>query len=153
MHVCIYIYIINMHSTHTLCKQKLLFWMWLITINRLTALIRIRLKIMSPESFIHCKKSAENVVVTWLRGRHETCLCSVFLWSRDNTRLLHLTNVCRKQKCYEMHYILWEHLLESTPQIWNMDFIQQIWYRLLLSDFEQIVLLRDCGEIWPGHVH
>ncbi len=25
--------------THILCKQKLLFWMWLIAINRLTALL------------------------------------------------------------------------------------------------------------------
>ncbi len=37
--VCIYIYIINIHSTHTSCKQRLLLWMWLIAINRLTALI------------------------------------------------------------------------------------------------------------------
>ncbi len=40
--MCIYIHIINIHSTHThthiLCKQKLLFWMQLIAINRLTAL-------------------------------------------------------------------------------------------------------------------
>ncbi len=40
--MCIYIYIINIHSTHiytVLRKQKLLFWMRLIAINRLTALI------------------------------------------------------------------------------------------------------------------
>ncbi len=39
-----YIYIINIHSTHThvLYKQKLLFWMRYITINHLTALISIR---------------------------------------------------------------------------------------------------------------
>uniref|UniRef100_A0A9J7WYH6 Uncharacterized protein n=1 Tax=Cyprinus carpio carpio TaxID=630221 RepID=A0A9J7WYH6_CYPCA len=42
--VYIYIYIINIHSTHThthiyiLCKEKLLFWMRLITINHLTAI-------------------------------------------------------------------------------------------------------------------
>ncbi len=42
MYVCvIQIYIINKHSKHRLCKQKLLFWMWLITINSLTALIYI----------------------------------------------------------------------------------------------------------------
>ncbi len=34
--MCIYIYI---NKQYTLCKQKLLFWMWLILINRLTALI------------------------------------------------------------------------------------------------------------------
>ncbi len=41
--MCIYIYIINIHSTHThiLCEEKLLFWMRLITINRLTALITL----------------------------------------------------------------------------------------------------------------
>ncbi len=42
LYVCvfIYIYIIHIHSTHThiLCKQKLLFWMGLIAIHRLTAL-------------------------------------------------------------------------------------------------------------------
>ncbi len=37
--VCIYIYILNKHSTHTyIMQQKLLFWMRLISINRLTAL-------------------------------------------------------------------------------------------------------------------
>ncbi len=37
--VCIYVYIINIHITHTyiICKQKLLFWMWLIATNRLIA--------------------------------------------------------------------------------------------------------------------
>ncbi len=34
----VYLYIHNIHSTHRLCKQKLLFWMRLIAINRLTAL-------------------------------------------------------------------------------------------------------------------
>ncbi len=34
--VCVCIYIHTIH-THILCKQKLLFWMWLITINQLTA--------------------------------------------------------------------------------------------------------------------
>ncbi len=38
--VCIYIYIINKHSTHILCKQKLLFWIQLIAINHLTALLK-----------------------------------------------------------------------------------------------------------------
>ncbi len=33
--MCIYIYIIKKHSKHVLCKQKLLLWMWLITIYRL----------------------------------------------------------------------------------------------------------------------
>jgi len=39
--VCIYIYKIIVHTTHTyiLCKHKLLFWMRLIAINRFTALI------------------------------------------------------------------------------------------------------------------
>ncbi len=43
LYVCLYIYIINIHSTHIhiLCKQKLLFWMRLIVINRLTAQILI----------------------------------------------------------------------------------------------------------------
>jgi len=36
--VCIYIYKLIIH-THILCKHKLLFWMRLITINRLTDLI------------------------------------------------------------------------------------------------------------------
>ncbi len=35
--VCIYIYTVTVH-THILIKQNLLFWMWLIMINRLTAL-------------------------------------------------------------------------------------------------------------------
>ncbi len=36
----IYPYIINIHRTHTYIMQtKLLFWMWLIAINNLTALI------------------------------------------------------------------------------------------------------------------
>ncbi len=37
----VYLYIHNKYTqyTHILCKQKLLFWMWLIVINRLTALI------------------------------------------------------------------------------------------------------------------
>ncbi len=41
MHVCVYLFIINIHSTEwdILCKQKLLFWMWLITINCSTAQI------------------------------------------------------------------------------------------------------------------
>ncbi len=44
--VCVYIYIytvyiINIHSPH-ICKQELLFWMRLIAINRLTALINIQ---------------------------------------------------------------------------------------------------------------
>ncbi len=39
--VCIYIYIINTDSIHILCKQKLLFWMWLIPINHLTALMYV----------------------------------------------------------------------------------------------------------------
>ncbi len=39
--VGIYIYIINIHSTHISRKQKLLFLMQLITINNLTALIYI----------------------------------------------------------------------------------------------------------------
>ncbi len=42
MHVCVFIqYIHNKYTqyTHILCKQKLLFWMRLITINRLTAFI------------------------------------------------------------------------------------------------------------------
>ncbi len=39
------VYIHNKYTqyTHTLCKQKLLFWMQLIAINRLTALIEINL--------------------------------------------------------------------------------------------------------------
>ncbi len=40
MCVYLYIHITNMQSTHILCKQKLLFWMRLITINHLTAQIR-----------------------------------------------------------------------------------------------------------------
>ncbi len=36
--MCVYIYIINIHSTHILCKQQHLFWMRLIAIYRLTAL-------------------------------------------------------------------------------------------------------------------
>ncbi len=38
--MCIYIYIINIHCTH-ICQQKLLFFMRLIPINNLTALIYI----------------------------------------------------------------------------------------------------------------
>ncbi len=44
--IYIYIYIINVHSTvhtHILCKQKLLFWMRLIEINRSTALIYVHI--------------------------------------------------------------------------------------------------------------
>ncbi len=38
--MCVYLYIHNKYAQyiHKLCKQKLLFWMRLITINRLTAL-------------------------------------------------------------------------------------------------------------------
>lgn len=40
--LCIYIYIVNKHSTHTFCKQKKkLFWRRFIAINRLTALIKM----------------------------------------------------------------------------------------------------------------
>ncbi len=41
MHVFVFIYIYNKYTqySHTLCKQKLLLWMRLIAINRLTALI------------------------------------------------------------------------------------------------------------------
>ncbi len=41
MHVFVFIYIHNKYTqyTHVLCKQKLLLWMQLIAINRLTALI------------------------------------------------------------------------------------------------------------------
>ncbi len=31
----------NIHSTHTLCKQKALFWIWFITSNHVTALVYI----------------------------------------------------------------------------------------------------------------
>ncbi len=42
--MCVYLYIDNKYiHIHILCKQKLLFWMRLIVINRLTALIRIHL--------------------------------------------------------------------------------------------------------------
>ncbi len=41
--VFIYIYIINIQYTH-ICEQKLLFWMQLITIKRLTALIKYEYK-------------------------------------------------------------------------------------------------------------
>ncbi len=39
--MCVYLYIHNKctQHTHILCKQKLSFWMRLITINRLTALL------------------------------------------------------------------------------------------------------------------
>ncbi len=40
--MCVYLYIYNTYTqythTHILCKQKLLFWMGLIAIHRLTAL-------------------------------------------------------------------------------------------------------------------
>ncbi len=41
MHVCVFIYTLYIYTVHIhiLCKQKLLFWMWLITINHLTALV------------------------------------------------------------------------------------------------------------------
>ncbi len=39
--VYIYIYIISIHSIHILCKQKPLFWMRLIVINRLTTLVKM----------------------------------------------------------------------------------------------------------------
>ncbi len=43
IHACVWIYIHNKYTQHTriLCKQKLLFWMQLITINRWTALFVI----------------------------------------------------------------------------------------------------------------
>ncbi len=52
LYVCLYIYIINIHSTHSyiLCKQKLLFWMRLITINHLTALIFNQVKLLKSDS-------------------------------------------------------------------------------------------------------
>jgi len=37
--VCIYIFKIIIHTTHTFIKQKLLFWMQLIEINRCPALL------------------------------------------------------------------------------------------------------------------
>ncbi len=43
--MCIYIYIINIHCIHTLCKEKLLFWMRLIIISRLTELVLMHLTI------------------------------------------------------------------------------------------------------------
>ncbi len=48
--MCIYIYIINIHSTHTYYVNKTLFWMQLITINRLTALIK---SILGYYVFVH----------------------------------------------------------------------------------------------------
>ncbi len=43
LYVCVFIYsnTINIYSTHILCKQKLLFWIRLIAINRLTALVLV----------------------------------------------------------------------------------------------------------------
>ncbi len=48
----VYLYIHNKYTqyTHILCKQKLLFWMQLITINRLTALIK---SILGYYVFVH----------------------------------------------------------------------------------------------------
>ncbi len=40
--MCLYLYIRNEYAQYThICKQELLFWMWLIAINRLTALVNI----------------------------------------------------------------------------------------------------------------
>ncbi len=55
--MCLYLYIHNKYTQHThilyiLCKQKLLFWMWLVAINRLTALIYI----LKRHLRLHCYK-------------------------------------------------------------------------------------------------
>ncbi len=65
-----------------------------------------------------------------------------FCWLRKNTRLLHCTNSYQKQKCYQIHHILWESvtLIEQIfyHYFWNrqpkiskkqvLGFIQQTWY-------------------------
>ncbi len=43
--VCVYLYIKNKYTHYTLCKQNILFWMRLIAINHLTALIIISVSI------------------------------------------------------------------------------------------------------------
>ncbi len=67
--VCIYIYIhiINVHSTvhtHILCKQKLLFWMRLIEINRLTALIYVHNVNINILGYFQGKKQLQNTSIT-----------------------------------------------------------------------------------------
>jgi len=55
MHVCIYIYTKELYTVHpqTLCKHKLLFWMRLIAINRLTALIYLLSCVCVIENLIY----------------------------------------------------------------------------------------------------
>ncbi len=65
--MCIYIYIINIDSalhTHILCKQKLLFWMRLITINHLTALILKYIQI-EKKVILNCNNISQ----------YNSCLC------------------------------------------------------------------------------
>ncbi len=58
--MCIYIYIVNIHSKNwTKLKQQLLFWMRLITINRLTALLLI-------QYFLHIRHSIILLLRTYL---------------------------------------------------------------------------------------
>ncbi len=51
--MCLYLYIHNKYTVHIniLCKQKLLFWMQLIAINRLTALKKNQLTFISSNDF------------------------------------------------------------------------------------------------------
>ncbi len=58
----LYIYIINVHSnTHILSKQKLLFWMRLVTINRLTALVHCEPHLSSNK--LHPRPPFEEILV------------------------------------------------------------------------------------------
>ncbi len=53
--ICVFLYLhINIHSTHILCKHKLLFWMQLIMINRFDSTILNEHSIIIPGGkFIH----------------------------------------------------------------------------------------------------
>ncbi len=62
LYIYIYIYIyINIHSTHILCKQKLVFWMRLIAINHLTAVIVI------------CLYASQEILIRKLLLKIRTC--------------------------------------------------------------------------------
>ncbi len=109
--VCIYIYIINIHSTHSYIinsKQTILLWMRLIAINRLTALIESYLKqfclnhillsvvkVNGCSCYILYKKKLKvlknSVVIRWHLKRQ----CSWFSVGSVNQGLFPFKTLCR----------------------------------------------------------
>ncbi len=82
----LYIHMINIHSTHTLCKQKLLFWMWLIMINRLT--VNTLIKTFMPIFAIFVYKFLKENLTFYVSKCCVTnlavqCMCNMFFYIND----------------------------------------------------------------------